>query len=107
MNYVKDLELASKWYCAKLGFSIGDYDYHDFVELQLDGHYIMHLFRSTDSRPAEKATFVLSTENIENTYQILSERNVDIDPLRKYGDHAGFTFRDCDGNVMMICEYFK
>nr|WP_246428007.1 VOC family protein [Paenibacillus phyllosphaerae] len=107
MHYVRDLEAASQWYCENLGFSIGDYDFNDFVELTLDGHYVMHLFKSEDTRPTEKAYFVLSTDDIEYTHHTLRQRNADLQPLRHYGDHAGFTLNDCDGNVLMICQYFR
>jgi hypothetical protein len=72
----------------------------------VDGHYVMHLFKAVDSRPAEKAYFVFNTENIESTIHFLRERNIDLQPLKHYGDHAGFTFKDCDRNVLMICQYF-
>ncbi|RKN84338.1 VOC family protein [Paenibacillus ginsengarvi] len=107
MHYVKDLEAASQWYRDNLGFSIGDYDFNEFVELTVEGQYVMHLFKSLDSRPAEKAYFVLGTDDIENTYHTLRQRKVDLRPLRHYGDHAGFTLKDCDGNVLMICQYFN
>ncbi|WP_078554421.1 VOC family protein [Bacillus alkalicellulosilyticus] len=107
MHYVKNLEYASQWYCENLGFSVGNYDFNDFVELTVYGQYVMHLFKSVDSPPAEKAYFVLSTENIESTYRMLSEKNVDLQPLQQYDDHAEFTFKDCDGNVLMICQYYK
>ncbi|MGM0885122.1 MAG: VOC family protein [Bacillota bacterium] len=107
MHYVKDLELASQWYCENLGFTIGDYDFNDFVELKVDGQYVMHLFKAVDLSPAGKATFVFGTEDIEKTHKILSERNIDIQPLKDYGDHVGFNFKDCDGNVLMVCQYFK
>lgn len=102
--YVKDLELASQWYCENLGFTIGDYDFNDFVELKVDGQYVMHLFKAVDLSPADHATFVFASEDIEKTHKILSEKNIDIQPLQHYGDHAAFNFKDCDGNVLMVYQ---
>lgn len=107
MHYVKDLELASQWYCKNLGFTIGEYDFNDFVELKVDDQYVMHLFKSEDLTPLDKAIFVFDTEDIMNAHKILSERNVNIQPIQQHDDHAGFSFKDYDGNVLMICQYFN
>jgi catechol-2,3-dioxygenase len=107
MQYVKDLELASLWYCKNLGFSIGDYDFNDFVELTVDGQYVMHLFKSENLSPTDKATFVFDTADIMSAHKMLNERNVNIQPIQQHDDHAGFSFKDCDGNVLMICQYFN
>jgi glyoxylase I family protein len=107
MHYVKDLELAGQWYCEKLGFTIRECDYNDFVELVVDGQYVMHLFKSENLIPAEKAAFVFDTDDINEAYKTLSESNVELQPIQQHGDHAGFSFKDCDGNVLMICQYFN
>jgi glyoxylase I family protein len=107
MHYVKDLEYASQWYCKNLGFTIGGYDFNDFVELTVDGQYVMHLFKLDDLSPANKATFVFDTEDITSAHKMLRERNVDIQPIQQHDDHVGFSFKDCDGNVLMICQYFN
>lgn len=41
VHYIKDLEAGSRWYVENLGFSIGDYDYNDYVELYLDHRYML------------------------------------------------------------------
>lgn len=67
----------------------------------------MHLFKTNDINPAGKAAFVFDTEDIASAHKLLSERNVDIQPLQQHGDHAGFSFKDCDGNALMVCQYFN
>lgn len=106
MHYVQDLQTASQWYSENLGFTIASYDYNDFVELQIDGQYVMHLFKSVDTQPATKPTFTFDTDDIEKAHRYLSQRNVELEAIQQYGDHAGFTFKDCDGNALMICQYF-
>jgi glyoxylase I family protein len=107
MYYSLDLEASSRWYCDNLGFQLGAYDYSDFVELVLDGRYMMHLFRSDVAgfRPVERATFVLGTEDIEHVHRHLSTRINIVESIKRYGDHAGFSFRDPDGNALTICQY--
>jgi glyoxylase I family protein len=107
MHYVKDLELAGQWYCENIGFTIQDYDFNDFVELVVDGQYVMHLFKSEHVSPVEKATFAFDTEDIVRAHKILTQRNIDIQPIQQHGDHAGFSFKDSDGNALMICQYFN
>ncbi|MGZ9583760.1 VOC family protein [Paenibacillus marinisediminis] len=107
MYYAQDLEAASKWYCDNLGLSLGDHDFKDFVELTIDGQYVMHLFKSDDNDRVARATFSFSTNDIQNTYKLLRGRGVEVSPLNEYSDHAGFTFRDCDGNQLMFCQFNK
>lgn len=105
MHYVRDLDHASAWYCEKLGLELRGYGQNDFVELGLDGHYVMHLFKDEAAQPAERATFAFDTPDIEAAHAMLGDRGVAVSPLELYGDHRSFTFRDCDGNALMICQY--
>jgi glyoxylase I family protein len=107
MYYSRDLEASSRWYCDSLGFQLGDYDYSDFVELRMDGQYVMHLFRSEAAafQPIERATFVMGTDDIDAVHRHLTSRNIQAEAIKHYGDHAGFSFRDPDGNALMICQY--
>lgn len=106
MHYVRDLDHASAWYCEKLGLELRGYGKNDFVELGLDGQYVMHLFKDEAAVPAARATFVFDTEDIEAAHGMLADRGVAVDPLERNGDHASFAFRDCDGNALMMSQYF-
>jgi glyoxylase I family protein len=105
MQYVEDLERASQWYCSNLGFAMGDFDFNDFVELKVDDKYVMHLFKTDKPLAAERATFSFDTDDIEEAHRSLSEREVDVGPIQNYGDHKAFSFKDCDGNRLMISQY--
>ncbi|XEC97327.1 VOC family protein [Paenibacillus tarimensis] len=105
MLYVKDLKKASEWYCNSLGFSMGDYDYNDFIELTIDGHYVMHLFKEENHGPVTKAVFTFDTDDIEDAHRSLRNKGIATSNINHYGDHSGFTFTDCDGNTLMICQY--
>lgn len=105
MVYVRELRKATEWYCSKLGFELGDHHFNDFAELTIDGGYVMHLFRSEDCAPYSQAAFSLSSEDIEFTHAALKRAGVDVDPIQSYGDHRTFTFRDCEGNAMMVSQF--
>ncbi|SFI75462.1 Glyoxalase-like domain-containing protein [Paenibacillus sp. UNC496MF] len=106
MHYVRDLDHASAWYCEKLGLELRGYGKNDFVELGLGGEYVMHLFKDEAAQPAQRASFAFDTPDIEAAHGMLHDRGVTVGPLARYSDHAAFTFRDCDGNPLMMCQYF-
>ncbi|RKP57963.1 VOC family protein [Cohnella endophytica] len=105
MLYAKDLKRASNWYSDKLGFQITDYNFDDFVELAIEGTYVMHLFRDLDLVPITRAVFSFNTYNIEHAYIALKNNGVEVDSLETYGDHKSFSFKDCEGNQLMISQY--
>jgi glyoxylase I family protein len=105
MLYVEDLEIASEWYCNYLGLKVGNYDFNDFVELTLDDQFVMHLFRTDDHKPLDKAAFSFDTTDINAAYQSLTDKGIETSNIVKYGDHFSFTFKDCDRNTLMICQY--
>lgn len=105
MLYVQDLKKASEWYCNSLGFRLGNYDFNDFVELTLENQYVMHLFKVVDNKPIERAVFTFDTNDIKAAHQVLSDKGIMISSIKEYGDHSAFTFKDCDGNTLMICQF--
>ncbi|MBD0381455.1 VOC family protein [Paenibacillus sedimenti] len=107
MLYVNDLEKASEWYCSSLGFRLGNYDFNDFVELTLDGQYVMHLFKVENFDPIERAVFTFDTKDIKTTHQSLTDKGIETSTIKEYGDHSAFTFKDCDRNTLMICQFYN
>ncbi|WP_127534053.1 VOC family protein [Paenibacillus kobensis] len=105
MVYVQDLKKASEWYCSKLGFELGAYDYDDFVELTIDDSYVLHLFCRQQFTPYEHPAFTFSTDDIERSHQLLKRRGVEVEPIHTYGDHSSFCFRDNEGNALMISQF--
>ncbi|SDX58246.1 VOC family protein [Paenibacillus sp. CF384] len=106
MHYVKDLESAAKWYCDTLGFTITAYDYRSFVELAIDGRYVMHLLQSEgDAGPVLQAPFTFDTADLRQVHRRLAELGVGPEPIKQYSDHACFSFKDCEGNALMICRF--
>lgn len=105
MVYVKQLKQASEWYCSKLGFELGAYDENDFAELMIDDSYVMHLFRDDNCVPYARAAFTFSTDNIEYTHGVLKRRGVQVGTIQSYGDQQSFSFRDCEGNALMVSQF--
>jgi glyoxylase I family protein len=105
MLYAQDLQRASSWYCENLGLVLADHHFDDFVELALDGRYVMHLFKDRDLSPVTKPVFSFDTENIDEAYRLLASKGVEVYPIETYGDHRSFSFKDCEGNMLMISKY--
>ncbi|WEK56065.1 MAG: VOC family protein [Candidatus Cohnella colombiensis] len=105
MLYAKDLQRSSTWYCEMLGFKLADHNFDDFVELTIDGQYVMHLFKDIDLTPITRPVFSFNTDNIEDAYQSLVNSGAEIYSIETYGDHRSFSFKDCDGNILMISQY--
>jgi len=105
MLYVKNLEKSGKWYSNTLGFTIGNYDYNVFVELTIEDQYVMHLFKVENQRPFERAAFSFGTNDIKAAQFSLKEKGIEVTDIRECGDHSEFTFKDLDGNTLMVCQY--
>ena len=105
MLYVSDLRRASEWYSSSLDLTIGGHDFNDFVELTLEGQYVMHLFKAENHQPIERAVFSFDTHDILEAHRALTDKGVEVSRITQYGDHSEFTFKDCENNTLMICEY--
>lgn len=104
MYYVQDLKSACQWYCNALGFELGNHDFDHFVELNIDGQYVMHLFKDDVLQPIEKAVFTFDTEDIKSAHLSLMSKGI-VNSIQNYGDHDAISFRDCEGNALMICQF--
>lgn len=106
MLRVKDLEESASWYCAYLGFSLGPYDYNDFVELHINGKNVLHLLKSEDSAPMVKPNFGLYTNDAERLHLSLKEKGAEVTEIVRRSDHAQFFVQDLDGNTIGIVQWF-
>ncbi|PWW05120.1 hypothetical protein DFQ01_105103 [Paenibacillus cellulosilyticus] len=103
--YANDLEKTSQWYCENLGFTLGVHDFSNFVELTIDGDYVLHLLKTDNEVPAVRASFSFGTDDIKETHRLLLARGVEVQPLERYSDHKSFTLKDCVGNPLMISQF--
>lgn len=105
MVYSRDLHKSSEWY-THLGFTIGDHDFDHFVDLLLDGNYVLHLVKRERFTPLAQPAFSFNTPDIEAAFQSLKEDGVEIiGDLHRHSNHAEFRFMDPDGNTMMFVNW--
>jgi catechol 2,3-dioxygenase-like lactoylglutathione lyase family enzyme len=101
---VRDIEKARQWYCDLLGLPVGG-------EI-LFGHLYILPMQGTgvvlDSKIfSEENVFKIpaihfNTEHIEEAYQFLKNKNVEITTNIEH--NHWFNFKDPDGNHLMICK---
>ncbi|WP_163581490.1 VOC family protein [Gracilibacillus saliphilus] len=101
---VKNIEKARDWYCDLL-----DKEPHDdfpgghLYVLELDGLNVV-----LDSKIYREETilktpaFHFNTDNIEVAYQYMESKGVELLSTIQFGHF--FTFKDLDGNHMMVCK---
>ncbi len=101
---VSDIERARDWYCEILELPAGG-------EILFGHLYIVPMIGTgivLDSKIFSKANiyksppFHLNTNNIEQAYQYMKSKNVEITtPIE---NNHWFNFKDLDGNHLMICQ---
>ncbi|QGH33712.1 VOC family protein [Gracilibacillus salitolerans] len=101
---VKNIEKARDWYCDLL-----DKEPHDdfpgghLYVIELDGLNVV-----LDSKIYREETilktpaFHFDTDNIEESYQYMESKGVELLSDIQFGHF--FNFKDLDGNHMMVCE---
>jgi catechol 2,3-dioxygenase-like lactoylglutathione lyase family enzyme len=101
---VKDIEKARDWYCDLLGLPAdGEVQFGHLYVLPMDGTGIVldskiYSEENIFSAPA----FHLNTKNIREAFDFLKSKEVELATGIEH-DHW-FTFRDPDGNHIMVCK---
>jgi len=58
--------------------------------------------------PQNQPLFNLSTEDIDVSYQFVQQLGAEIvTEIQRYPDLSEFSFKDPDGNIIMICSCFS
>jgi catechol 2,3-dioxygenase-like lactoylglutathione lyase family enzyme len=107
---VSNVELSIGFYTKKLGFEV-DFRYEDFyAAISKDGHSI-HLkatgssLGKEDKRDTEDVDIVCSVANIEDLYDELSNRSVELrQTLRDMPYGKEFYVADPDGHIIAFVE---
>ncbi|KAB8127482.1 VOC family protein [Gracilibacillus oryzae] len=101
---VKDIEKARNWYCELLQMEPAD-DFpggHLYV-LELDGvNVILDSNVYAEETIYKTPAFHFNTDNIENAYNYMQTKNVELLSDIQFGHF--FNFKDPDGNHLMMCE---
>jgi catechol 2,3-dioxygenase-like lactoylglutathione lyase family enzyme len=101
---VSDIERARDWYCDILDLpSDGEVLFGHIYILPMNGTGIVldsKLFSEENIYKA--APFHLNTNNIEQAFQYMKSKNVEI--TTNIENNHWFNFKDPDGNQLMICQ---
>ncbi len=111
---VKDPKLSAKWYEEKLGLTL-NYIEEDAAVMNIAAasQTVICLVKTLDHQPMNfpdnnfgvgKYYNFISNGDIEETYQLLCEKNVNVNAIGGEGNTKYFTFYDLDGNPLGVCQ---
>lgn len=109
--HVSNLEESAKWYSDLLGLPFHKSNVKSPVYniplpsetgLTLDDHTFDPDFKL---QPSEHVLFNFFVRDIDEAYEFVKSKGIIIvKEIERIGDFAYFTFKDLDGNVLMICN---
>ncbi|RKL64692.1 glyoxalase [Salipaludibacillus neizhouensis] len=101
---VSDIKRARDWYCEILELPAdGEILFGHLYVLPMKGTGIVLDSKIFSEENTYKAPpFHLNTNNIEQAYQYMKSKNVEI--ITKIEHNHWFNFKDLDGNHLMICQ---
>ncbi|MFD2045505.1 VOC family protein [Ornithinibacillus salinisoli] len=113
--HVKDIKESVHWYSKLLGVEIEGSEVKGPIYtfnmgagrpgLTLDDH---SLDKSYDFRPSNQPLFNFSAKDIDTAFQYVREIGAEIvTEIQIFPDLSEFTFKDPDGNVLMVCDCFS
>lgn len=101
---VRDIKKARDWYCDLLGVAAdGEVQFGHLYVIPMEGPGIVldsKIFR--EDQVFNHPVFHINTENIEEAYNYLKEKNIEITTEIQHGHY--FNFKDPDGNQLMVCK---
>jgi glyoxylase I family protein len=110
---VKDSTLSAKWYEEKLGFKLV-YREEEAAVMQIgeDTKTVVCLVKTPNHQPMKFPDnnfgvgkyYNFLTDNIDETYRMLTERDVKLNHISCEGEAKFFTFYDPDGNPLGVCQ---
>ena len=113
--HVTDLKRSVDWYSRLLGLDVNE----DTIQspiftfdmgpgrpgLTLDDHGLEEVY---DYQPSNQPLFIFSTEDIDSAYQHVKNMGAEsISNIQTFPDLSEFTFKDLDGNILMVCNCFS
>ncbi|UZJ78562.1 VOC family protein [Fictibacillus sp. KU28468] len=103
---VSNIEQARDWYCDILGLQAdGEIQFGHIYVIPMNGTGIVldsKIF--SEENIVKTSLFHFNTENIEEAYQFMKKKKVDL--ITGIEHHHYFNFRDPDGNHLMICKCY-
>jgi predicted enzyme related to lactoylglutathione lyase len=106
--HVTDMPKAIQWYSELLGLPIHA-DSHEgtIYSLHMDGgsDLLLDSNRRDDSSQNHKTQLFFETKKIMDSYHFVKEKGIEVvTEIEEHDNISFFTFKDPDGNILMICE---
>lgn len=112
--HVTNLEHSIRWYSELLGLEIrGDNHPGPIYTLDmgagrpgitLDNHCLDDHFEHI---PSSQPLFNLSASDIDAAYRHAKKLSTEVSEIVTFPDLSEFTFKDPDGNIIMVCNCFS
>ena len=100
-----DLRKALEWYTEVLGIGVRVNGIeHGFLELEMDGTDLT-LLQAVDPNLTRSSysVFTFESDNVLQAREDLVAKGVEVREIEDFGEIIGCNFRDCEGNVLMVC----
>ncbi|MBS4219957.1 hypothetical protein KHA96_16720 [Bacillus sp. FJAT-49711] len=104
--HVKDMNRAVNWYAKLLGLSVPPGPYDRVFSIKLNNLILLlDANRSDHFQPSKLPLFSFPAENIDKTYEFLTNNNIDIQgDIERFPDISFLTIKDSEGNLIMIVQ---
>ncbi len=106
--HVSDMDRAVKWYSELLGLPEQPTSHEGTIySVPVDGGSDLLLDSNMKDRTSHhnKTQFFFETNNLNESYEYVKGKGIEIvTEIEVHDQISFFTFRDPDGNVLMICE---
>ena len=101
---VSDIEKARDWYCDILGLpNDGEILFgHLYIIPMIGTGIVLDSRIYSEDAVYQVAAFHLNTNDIEDAYQYMKSKNVEI--VTAIEHNQWFNFKDPDGNLLMVCK---
>ncbi|GEL04828.1 VOC family protein [Rummeliibacillus sp. G93] len=101
---VSNIEEARNWYCDILGLPIdGEILFGHLYVLPMNGTGIVLDSKIySEDNIFKTPLFHLNTNNIEQAYEYMKGKNVEL--TTEIEHNHWFNFKDLDGNILMVCK---
>ncbi|WP_233713488.1 VOC family protein [Lederbergia citri] len=112
--HVRNLKESVRWYSTLFGLEFQEGEYEgpiytidmgaDRPGLTLDNHCFD---KDYDFKPSNHPIFNVSTDDINAAYEHIKNMGAEIvTEIETFPDLADFSFKDPDGNIIMVCTCF-
>ncbi|WP_256761280.1 VOC family protein [Cohnella sp. WQ 127256] len=106
--HVSNMQHAIQWYSELLGLPVQSASHEGTIYvLPMEGGLDLLIDSNMNDHKNNnnKTHFFFETKNLNESYKFIKNKGIEIvTEIEVHDDISFFTFRDPDGNVLMICE---